>query len=137
GLGAISGNDASGAGLGQNMPNLPLTLWLGGAQARVIYQCRSGCCIGEDQIVFVVPDNVPLGCAVPLVAQIGAQVSNSTVMPVAKGSRNCIPSDLPGLAPLATQLATATSFTFGDIGLEKEMPGGPGFRDTAYFQFVR
>jgi uncharacterized protein (TIGR03437 family) len=64
GLGPVNGNDASNAGLGQNMPSLPLKLWLGGVQAPVTYQGRSGCCIGEDQIVFAVPNNVPTGCAV-------------------------------------------------------------------------
>jgi len=28
GLGPVNGNDASGAGLGQNMPGIPLTVWL-------------------------------------------------------------------------------------------------------------
>ncbi len=60
-----------------------LQLWLGGVQAPVIYQGRSGCCIGEDQIVFTVPNNVPTGCAVPLSIQIGNEISNNTLMPVA------------------------------------------------------
>ncbi len=90
GLGPVTGDEASGAGLGQNMPDVPLKLWLGGVEAAVGYQGRSGCCVGEDQIVFTVPDNAPLGCAVPLVVQIGTAISNSTVMPVAaKGSRDC------------------------------------------------
>ena len=97
GLGPVSGSDASGAGLGQNMPAIPLTLWLGGVQAPVIYQGRSGCCIGEDQIVFTVPNNVPTGCAVPLLIQIGNQISNATVMPVASGSRSCTGTN-PALA---------------------------------------
>jgi len=71
GLGPVSGNEASGAGLGQNMPNVPLTVWLGGVQAPVVYQGRCGCCIGEDQIVFTVPNNVPTACAVPLLVQAG------------------------------------------------------------------
>ena len=92
GLGPVNGSDASGAGLGVPMPNIPLTLWLGGVQASVTYQGRSGCCIGEDQIVFTVPPNVPMGCAVPLAVQIGNEISNYTVMPVApKGSRTCTP----------------------------------------------
>src|SRR5215471_11709924 len=89
GMGPVSGGtDSSGAGLGQNMPNVPLTVYLGGVQAPVTYQGRSGCCIGEDQIVFNVPNNVPTGCAVPLVIQVGTTtntVSNTTVIPIAKG----------------------------------------------------
>ena len=89
GLGRISGDDASGAGLGQNMPNLPLKLWVGGVQAEVLYQGRSGCCIGTDQIVFTVPDDAPTGCAVPLAVQITPNInliSNTVRMPIAKGA---------------------------------------------------
>ncbi len=89
GLGPVNGDDASGSGLGVNMPNLPLKLWLGGVSAPVVYQGRSGCCVGEDQVVFTVPDGVPTGCAVPLVVQIGNIVSNTVAMPVATGSRSC------------------------------------------------
>jgi len=110
GLGPVNGDDASGAGLGVNMPNLPLKLWIGGAQAQVIYQGRSGCCVGEDQIVFTVPNNVPTGCAVPLVVQINNVVSNTTPIPVAAGGRSCNfidpataqvdPAQLSGTIPL-------------------------------------
>lgn len=90
GLGRITGDDAAGAGLGQNMPNLPLRLWVGEVQAKVLYQGRSGCCVGEDQIVFTVPDDAPTGCAVPLAVEITpnvTQVINNVLMPIAKGSR--------------------------------------------------
>jgi uncharacterized protein (TIGR03437 family) len=100
GLGPVNGNDASGAGLGQNMPNIPLQLWIGGVQANITYQGRSGCCVGVDQIVFSVPDNVMTGCAVPLFLQIGNQVSNYTYVPVAVGSRSCTPLN-PALTPSA------------------------------------
>lgn len=135
GLGAITGSDASGAGLGQNMPNLPLNLWIGGVQAKVIYQGRSGCCIGEDQIVFTVPDNVPAGCAVPLVVQIGNQISNNVVMPVASGSRTCTLVDHGLVSPAALQqLATAKSFRVGAVDLNHVLDN-PN-RDTAHFTFV-
>ena len=115
GLGPVSGNDATGAGLGQNMPSIPLTVWLGGVQAPVAYQGRSGCCIGEDQIVFTVPNNVPTGCAVPLLIQIGNQISNTTVMPVANGSRNCTPANAALASVDVEQAVTAGPVTFGDI----------------------
>jgi uncharacterized protein (TIGR03437 family) len=111
GLGSVNGSDLSGAGLGQNMPDLPLKLFLGGVQAQVVYQGRSGCCIGLDQIAFSVPDSVPSGCAVPLVVQINDVVSNTIAVPVANGSRDCTtadpiaskidPSILAGTRPLA------------------------------------
>lgn len=142
GLGAITGSDASGAGLGVNMPNLPLKLWLGGVQATVIYQGRSGCCIGEDQIVFTVPDNVPTGCAVPLAVQITpniTQISNNVVMPIAaKGSRNCTPVDPSlGSAEALQQAAAAKNFKLGyaDLNHISNAPD-PGFRDTAHIGFA-
>ena len=98
GLGPVTGDDASGAGLGQNMPNLALSMWVGGLPASVIYQGRSGCCVGEDQIVFTVPNNVPTGCAVPLVLEVNGQISNTAVMPIANGGRSCTPVN-PALAP--------------------------------------
>lgn len=142
GLGAVNGSDAAGAGLGQNMPNVPLTVWLGGVQAPVSYQGRSGCCVGEDQIVFTVPNNVPTGCAVPLTVQIGTVVSNTALIAVANGSRTCT-SVNPSLAAIGTsaieQLATSGSpLRVAQVNLSK-FPNnpGPGFMDFANFQFFK
>ena len=138
GLGPASSDDA--AGLGKNMPNIPLKLWLGGIQAHVSYQGRSGCCVGEDQIVFTVPNNVPTGCAVPLAVQIGDQISNNTVIPVAGGSRTC-PVANASLAALGTQkieaAATAGAIPFGNITLAHNSQGGGAFKDVARFQFLK
>jgi len=122
GLGPVNGSDAAGAGLGVNMPNIPLTVWLGGVQAQVTYQGRSGCCIGEDQIVFVVPTNVPTGCAVPLAVQIGTEVSNYTLMPVApKGTRTCSASNSTFTSALVQTLTTSTgTITHGEIDLARQ-----------------
>jgi uncharacterized protein (TIGR03437 family) len=136
GLGAISGSDTSGSGLGVNMPNIPLTIWLGGVQAPVIYQGRSGCCIGEDQIVFTVPNNVPTGCSVPLAVQINNQVSNTTVMPVAIGSRTCTSATTPGVD--ISQLSTNSSITLGNVELDHFLnDNGNGFLDQAQGFFAR
>lgn len=122
GLGPVTGSDAAGAGLGVNMPNIPLTLWLGGVQAQVTYQGRSGCCIGEDEIVFVVPANVPTGCAVPLAVQIGSEISNYTFLPVApKGSRTCAASNSTFTSALLQVLTTTTgTLTHGEIDLSRQ-----------------
>jgi uncharacterized protein (TIGR03437 family) len=133
GLGPVNGNDIAGAGLGQNMPNIPLKLWLGGIQAPIAYQGRSGCCVGEDQIVFTVPDNVPTGCAVPLLVQISNQVSNGVLIPVANGSRNCTATN-PALAAenVAQTVLSGQLGGFADITVE---PGGTGNPDAARLQF--
>jgi len=130
GLGAVNGDDASGAGLGVNMPNIPLTVWVGGVQAQVSYQGRSGCCAGLDQVVFTVPNAVPTGCAVPLVVQINNQVSNSTVIPVANGSRTCPDLNSPGLD--LVQISTLSSFTLGSVEVDHLLnDSGNGFFDRA------
>lgn len=136
GLGPVNGDDASGVGLGVNMPNIPLTVWLGGVQASVIYQGRSGCCAGLDQVVFMVPNAVPTGCSVPLVVQINNLVSNTTVLPVANGSRTCANATTPGVD--LSQLATLSAFTFGDFELDHFLNNaGNGFFDQAQGFFAK
>jgi uncharacterized protein (TIGR03437 family) len=104
GLGPISGgSDASGAGLGQTI-NVSLNVWVGGVEANVTYHGRSGY-IGEDQINFVVPSTVPLGCAVPLAVQIGTEISNYTAIPIASGSRSCTMQS-PAFSSAAVQALT-------------------------------
>ena len=135
GLGAVTGNETGGSGLGQNMPNIPLALWLGGVKITPSYQGRSGCCVGEDQIVFTVPNNVPVGCAVPLVAQIGPLVSNTVAMPVAVGSRTCTPAS-PSIS-LADPTVLNKPFTSADIKLSHNSNGNGTFEDDASFQFFK
>src|SRR5579864_4685619 len=135
GLGPVNGDDASGAGLGVNMPNIPVTVWVGGVQAPVSYQGRSGCCAGLDQVVFTVPNAAPTGCAVPLVVQINNQVSNTTVLPVANGSRTCTSLSIPGLD--VSQIPTASSFTLGDAELRHFLnDSGSGFIDSFHGFFA-
>jgi uncharacterized protein (TIGR03437 family) len=139
GLGPISGSDAAGAGLSVNMPNIPVQLWLGGVSIAPSYQGRSGCCIGEDQIVFTVPANVATGCAVPLVLQIGDEISNSTVMAVAPaGSRRCTPSN-PALASAGLEQAVmAGPITYAQVLLSKNAANVGGLlEDGADFDFVK
>ncbi|HTR39144.1 MAG TPA: hypothetical protein VMH80_24880 [Bryobacteraceae bacterium] len=135
GLGPVSGDDASGSDLGKNMPNIPLALWLGGVRATVTYQGRSGCCVGEDQIVFTVPDSVPTGCAVPLVLQVGNEVSNTTVLPVAKGSRDCTPLN-PALANAGPKFLAGGPVTFAEITLAKNInDNATGYVDKLKYSF--
>jgi uncharacterized protein (TIGR03437 family) len=88
GLGAVTGDEAS-VPLPGDMPNLPVQVLIGGVSANVVYRGRSGCCVGEDQIAFVVPNNLS-GCLVPLVIQIGNQVSNFSSIALAPTGRTCV-----------------------------------------------
>lgn len=112
------------------MPNIPLKVWLGGMEAPIVYQGRSGCCIGVDQVAFTVPASVPAGCAVPLVVQINNQVSNSTALPVGSGSRTCPNLSIPGLD--ISQLSRLSSITLGDVELDHLLnDNGSGYVDRA------
>jgi uncharacterized protein (TIGR03437 family) len=138
GLGPVNGSDSAGVGLGANMSNLPLTIFLGSVQVQASYQGRSGCCIGEDQIQFAVPANAPLGCAVPLAVQIGNMISNSVVLAVAAaGSRTCTPSDPALSSTLVAPLSTGSGpFSYADIDLKRQGQG-PGAVDKVDGEFVR
>ena len=132
GLGPVPKDDSSSLGVAYS--GLPLSLFVGGIKAEVSYQGRSGCCIGEDQIVFKVPDDSPVGCAVPLMVQIGGALSNSVWIPVAKGSRDCTPVN-PAFASVNIEQAvmSGNSLNISDLILshQLESAGPPVFRDRA------
>jgi len=102
GLGAVAGDEASGP-LPGDMPNLPVQVFVGGVPASVVYRGRSGCCVGEDQIAFVVPANLA-GCLVPVWVKINNQVSNFSTIGVAPAGRTCVPS-ISQIPPAFTSVA--------------------------------
>lgn len=117
GLGPVSGDETAGP-LPGDMTMVPVKVWLGVIPANIVYRGRSGCCIGEDQIVFTVPAGIS-DCAVPLVVQIGNQVSNFTTMAIAESGRTCTPavSTLPPDVLAAIQGKVGVSV--GDINLSR------------------
>jgi uncharacterized protein (TIGR03437 family) len=102
GLGPVSGKEQDGP-LPGDMPNLNVHVWVGGKDAVIQYRGRSGCCTGDDQIVFVVPAGVE-GCAVPVYVQVDNTVSNFVTMAIGSGGAQCTD---PG-ALTAAQIAEAT-----------------------------
>jgi uncharacterized protein (TIGR03437 family) len=97
---------------------LPVQLWVGGKSATVTYAGRSGCCVAEDQIVFIVPNDVPLGCHVPVAVQVGNVVSNFATLAVTASGATC--SDAVSLSgDQITKAQTAGSFTQGLITLNR------------------
>ena len=74
----------------------------------------------------------------PLLVQIGNQISNNTVMPVANGGRNCTPNDASIASVNTEQAVTAGPVSIADIDLEKNFnSSGTGYEDDGYFQFVK
>jgi hypothetical protein len=86
GLGAISGDDASGAAGGDL--GTPLQVFVGGVPATTVYRGRSPGSTGLDQINFIVPAGA-YGCDVSLVVQTGTIVSNWMILPVSPDGSPC------------------------------------------------
>jgi uncharacterized protein (TIGR03437 family) len=69
----------------------PVEVFVGGASATVAYHGRSSCCSGLDQINFVVPNNAPFGCWVPVqVRTNGTLMSNTVTMAVSPDGSPCV-----------------------------------------------
>jgi hypothetical protein len=72
---------------------------------------------------------------VPLIVQIGTLIGNATVLPVARGSRNCTPA-FPALT--SPQVVSSRTISFGDIGMSRRYNNtGNGFVDDAFFELFR
>jgi uncharacterized protein (TIGR03437 family) len=90
GLGPAAGPDNA---LPPTFPNFPgIDVFVGTQPATVIYAGRSGCCVGLDQISFVVPDGVQ-GCYVPVAVRSGSPsqsaFSNFVSLAVSSGGGPC------------------------------------------------
>ncbi|HEX4595103.1 MAG TPA: hypothetical protein VH157_12550 [Bryobacteraceae bacterium] len=121
GLGASAGDDATGPPKQTDMPNLPLTVYVGAFKANVLYRGR-GCCNGEDQINFQIPAGVT-GCHVPVVVQIGTVVSNFVTMPIATGGGTC--SDPAGPSPTDLSNFLLNGGSFGSVSLTRSTNASP------------
>lgn len=92
---------------------------VGGRPARTTYRGRSPQYPGLDQINFVVPDDAPEGCYVPLAVRAGGVSSNFTAVSVARTGKVC--SDPSGLSAADLQRVQAGgSFNIGAINLSRQ-----------------
>jgi uncharacterized protein (TIGR03437 family) len=132
GLGPVTGNETT-TPLPGDMTNVPLRLWIGGVSANIIYRGRSGCCIAEDQIVFVVPDGVS-GCNVPIVAQINTAISNYATMAIAPSGSTCAPYNPSVPASIMSQIAATASPTFGFVELSRDVADRADRGESAFFK---
>jgi uncharacterized protein (TIGR03437 family) len=92
--------------------NVPLTIYIGGVQAPILYQGSSGY-PGVNQINVTIPSSVAPGCGVSVVAQSGTFVSNSVTLPINPGGGVC--SD-PLLGTNGSQLQTPGTKVDTSIG---------------------
>jgi uncharacterized protein (TIGR03437 family) len=99
GIGASPGDNGTAPPPQVDMPDLGLSVYVGGQLASVTYRGRSGF-PGEDQINFAVPDGVT-GCYIPVAVLIGNVVSNFATLAIAPAGESC-----PDPAPPQPSLPT-------------------------------
>ncbi len=142
GLGAVSGDEAAGP-LPGDLSGLDIHVWVGSQEAVIQYRGRSGCCVGVDQIVFVVPNGVD-GCYVPVSVQIGDIVSNVGTMAISPSGNYC--SNPNGYSSAELSQWESQGFTrIGFISLNRSafeisVPGMPPFEmasDSGFASFNR
>ena len=116
---------------------------VGGRRANVTYKGRSGCCVGIDQLAFVVPEGVE-GCFVPVVINVDGVVSNFASIAVARQGNAC--SDPTGFSAQDIESAQNTgNLRTGAVSLTRmnmsmNVPGSGSFSmktDTGSAAFTR
>jgi uncharacterized protein (TIGR03437 family) len=99
GLGAVS--DDSVVPTPGNL-STPVEIFVGGQLASMLYAGRSSCCAGMDEVVFTVPDDVPLGCYVPVqIRTAGTTLSNAVTMSISADGSPCSDAGNPVAALFA------------------------------------
>jgi uncharacterized protein (TIGR03437 family) len=85
--------------------NLPVQteVSVGGRPARLLYNGRTPCCAGTDQIVLELPPDAPLGCWVPVYVRTGGStVSNFVTIAITQDGSPCTEPSNPVAQPLIT-----------------------------------
>ncbi|MEI9811987.1 MAG: hypothetical protein WDO18_04635 [Acidobacteriota bacterium] len=134
GLGAINAPDNLPAPAG-DIPGVNVEIFVGGVLVTTTYAGRSPCCSGLDQLVFILPANVPLGCTVPIVIRTGSTYSNAGAISIAANGGQC--SDFANL-PTSQYCKTGTGArVVASETLLDAAPGIVGLSGTATAQFYR
>jgi uncharacterized protein (TIGR03437 family) len=120
GLGPVQGNEFA-------MPlpgplHVPVEIYVGGQKVQRIYAGRSGCCVGMDQIHFVVPQTVQ-GCYVPVFVNAAGVISNTITLSL---SGNYLCADTSGLTAVQLErLKIRDALIEGTISLNRSiLPDG-------------
>ena len=87
GIGPVSG-DETASPLPGDMTNLNIHAYVGFKEAAIQYRGRSGCCVGDDQVVITVPDGIE-GCYIPVYLTVDNVISNFVSMSVSSSGDVC------------------------------------------------
>ncbi|HWQ57148.1 MAG TPA: hypothetical protein VN442_25905 [Bryobacteraceae bacterium] len=133
GLGPATGNDAQPTNQATPL-DTPVEVIIGSKRAQVTYKGRSPQFAGVDQINFVIPQDVELGCYVPLAVRAGTVTSNFTSLAIAASGKACSES-VTGYSAADLEAAIARgsvrigsislSRTRMQLGLSIPIPGAP------------
>ncbi len=129
GMGAVSFADNTAPNNGQGYDftqhGVTVTAYVGGMAIPAAYGGRTGCCAGEDEIVFTLPGNVPTGCVEEFHVTVNGTASQSTFIAVAPaGSDACV---LPGYTTSQLQaIDQGATVTAGAFAVTQEMANVPG-----------
>lgn len=105
GLGANTADSDVLATATPHAVNVPLTIYIGGVQAQILYQGGSGY-PGVNQLNVTIPASVPTGCAVSVIAVSGTITSNTVSLPIDPAGSACSDSFM---APIQSQLLAAAN----------------------------
>ena len=125
GVGADTTNDDKTYPQKQNdLGGVPMQINIGGLDAAILYRGRSQF-PGVDQVVVTIPNDVPVGCAVSIVAVSGNIVSNSVTLPIAQGGGTCAEPDVFPSAGVIQDLRSKPFVSYGQflIGAANFPPG--------------
>jgi uncharacterized protein (TIGR03437 family) len=128
GLGPVNLDETMAVGSNQaDMPDVPLHVYIGGQEAKIVFRGRNGCCTSVDTVYVTVPHGVT-GCAVSVLMQIANAVSNATSIAIADNGRTCTPVN--PMVPVGV-IGLTGSFKVGGIFLDRSVEtiggilGGP------------
>jgi uncharacterized protein (TIGR03437 family) len=116
GLGADTADSDTTVTSAPHAVNVPLTIYIGGVQAQVLYQGSSGY-PGLNQIDVTIPSSVPTGCGVSVVAVSGNIVSNTMTLPIIPGGGVCNDPIVGNNGTQLLALASIDPFTSGTLSL--------------------
>lgn len=122
----MADNTAPNGGNGYDFTQhgVTVTANVGGVTIPAAYGGRTGCCAGEDEIVFTLPANIPTGCVETFYVTVNGVNSQSTFISIAPaGSDACV---LQGYTESQLQAIDAGGLaTYGDFGVQQELNSSP------------
>jgi uncharacterized protein (TIGR03437 family) len=122
GLGADTADSDLVATSTPHAVNVPLTIYIGGVQAPILYQGGSGY-PGVNQLNVTIPASVITGCYVPIIAVSGSYTSNSVTIPVDPSGGACSDSFLTAGGVSFAGVASKTNIVAGSL-IVNQVNGG-------------